>query len=368
MRATRGSGYGFFEGEAVPVTTGAVVGKKRFLYGYMEARTKAIDAAMTSAFWLIGHQQELDIYEQMGRPKLLEAITETHFKGTVHDWRPPAERPTRRFQYSQEVPYRVADEFHVYGAEWGPDYLKVYLDGEEIYHVTQADVGTDWVLNNPMEIWFDSEIFYWLGLPDAQELPGTYEIDYLRIWQRPSDNLLREHQAFFGFEGPILFQDQPRPMNLKPEDTETNAYQKFWQIDEASAANFAITDKRWKTGASSLKFTRKGQIEEVSVRSPNGSLQLPAGHYVFKVDAWLNDGLQPELLHLALPGANATVAPIELADAPRNTWTTLQVPFTLDRPTPTETALMLSIRGADIPPGAGDFYLDDVRIEAADPV
>ncbi len=57
-----------------------------------------------------------------------------------------------------------------------------------------------------MEIWFDSEVFYWLGLPHGEELPGTFEIDYLRIWQRPSDNLLREHQAFFGFEATILFQ------------------------------------------------------------------------------------------------------------------------------------------------------------------
>ncbi len=48
-----------------PVTTAGVITKKRFLNGYMEAKTKTGNAAITGAFWAIGYEQELDVFEQM---------------------------------------------------------------------------------------------------------------------------------------------------------------------------------------------------------------------------------------------------------------------------------------------------------------
>ncbi len=41
-----------------------------------------------------------------------------------------------------------------------------------------------------MEVWFDSEIFKWLGLPIKKSCLLDFEIEYLRVWQKPSDNLL----------------------------------------------------------------------------------------------------------------------------------------------------------------------------------
>lgn len=226
-----GKDYAEYEGQKVPVTTAAVVGNKRFLNGYMEVRTKAADAAMTSSFWAIGYQQELDVYEQMGRPTgegPLDIAGNT-LKASIHDWQPPAQRPTRKFGHKTKLDFNVADDFHVYGAEWGEDYIKFYLNGELISETTQEEVGEHWVLTNPMEIWLDSEIFVWLGLPTPEQLPATYEIDYVRVWQQPHPNLL--DRAFYGFEGPILFEENPRPLKLVPENSENNDYQKFWAID-----------------------------------------------------------------------------------------------------------------------------------------
>ncbi|MEO0332021.1 MAG: family 16 glycosylhydrolase, partial [Bacteroidota bacterium] len=178
-----GDPYGHFKGKDIPVTTAGVVTKKRFLNGYMEVKSKAGDAAITAAFWAIGYEQELDIYEQMGAPKIDGYIKANTVRTAVHDWSPPAVRPTRVFGYDEQgLPYRTADEFHVYGAEWGRNYLKVYRDGKLTYHITQDELGTDWVLNNPMEIWLDSEAFNWLGLPHKEELPVDFEIEYLRVW------------------------------------------------------------------------------------------------------------------------------------------------------------------------------------------
>ncbi|MEQ8837131.1 MAG: hypothetical protein RID07_10050, partial [Lacipirellulaceae bacterium] len=65
-----GNDYAIHNVKTIPVTTAGVITRKRFLNGYMEARTKAGNAAMTSSFWCIGYESELDVYEQMGKPKI----------------------------------------------------------------------------------------------------------------------------------------------------------------------------------------------------------------------------------------------------------------------------------------------------------
>jgi hypothetical protein len=59
-----------------------------------------------------------------------------------------------------------------------------------------------------LESWFDSEVFVWLGLPDKEELPVDYEVEYLRVWQKPQPNLL--DRAFYGFEGPVSIDGESR--------------------------------------------------------------------------------------------------------------------------------------------------------------
>ncbi len=48
------------------ITTAGVICQKKFLYGYMEIKCRAGDAAMTSSFWTTGYHSELDMFEQMG--------------------------------------------------------------------------------------------------------------------------------------------------------------------------------------------------------------------------------------------------------------------------------------------------------------
>ncbi len=197
--------------KVAPVTTAGVITRKRFLYGYMETRSKAGNAAMTSSFWTIGHQSELDIYEQMGNPKMGTHTMENDFLFTMHDWRPGRFQAevgnNKTFTHKHKLPFRVADDFHVYACDWGPEHLKFYLDGKLIHETTKQAVGDGWVLTNPMEIWFDSEIFRWMGYPDKDELPVDYEVDYVRVWQKPDSNLL--DRGFYGFEGPLLYQNIP---------------------------------------------------------------------------------------------------------------------------------------------------------------
>lgn len=359
--------YGIFEGKPLPVTTAGVITKKRFLNGYMEVKSKAGNAAITAAFWGIGYEQELDIFEQMGNPKTKDGdITDTGTKSTIHDWSPPAERPTWAYKTKDnKLPFRVADDFHVYGAEWGEDYLKLFLDGKLIDEVTQDELGTDWVLNNPMEIWLDSEIFKWLGLPDEKELPVDFEIEYLRLWQKSTDNLLA--RQFYGFEGPILFEENARPLKLLPESSIPDTYQKFWIIDSLSAKYFKINKGKYFKGVNSLEFSGFGkneklETEKVVAISPEGAINVSAGAHQLSFKIWLDQGRAVEKLYLSFENPKLEI-PIDLEGLERRKWLTIEKTISKETASAKNDQFKIEVRKEDVPAiKAAKFYLDDIKI------
>lgn len=362
-----GEPYGVFEGEPLPITTAGVITKKRFLNGYMEVKSKVGNAAITGAFWAIGYEQELDIYELMGNPKVKDGdIRETGIKSTIHDWSPPATRPTWAYKYKDNnLPFRVADDFHVFGAEWGEDYLKLYLDGQLVDEITQDELGTDWVLNNPMEIWLDSEVFKWLGVPHEEELPVDFEIEYVRLWQKPNDNLL--DRTFYGFEGPILYEDKPRPLTLVPESSVPDDYQKFWLIDTASANYFVINEGDYATGVNSLEFTGFGkneklETEKVVALSPEGAVNIPAGEYNLSLKIWLEQGRAVKRIFLAFEDPQLEI-PIDLSGLPRREWVTIETKMTKTGASSAKDQFRIEIRQEDVPKiKAAKLYIDDIAI------
>lgn len=165
------------------ITTAAVISKKMFTYGYMEIKCKAADASVTSAFWALGSGAELDVFEFSGHPSMPnKEHLHKEFWSSIHDWGNKKGKSvwTNRLQ----LPWRVADDFHVYACEWDKNYLKFYADGQLIHAVTKEEVGEGWVINNPMSIWLDSEVFPWHGAPAKTDLPVDYEIEYVRLWQK----------------------------------------------------------------------------------------------------------------------------------------------------------------------------------------
>lgn len=357
-----GNTYRVHDGKDFPVTTAGVITRKRFLNGYMEVKSKSGDAAMTSSFWAIGYESELDIYETMGRPNAGDDIKDNSVKMSVHDWQPPAKRPTRRFGYKKQMPFRVADDYHVYGCEWGEDYIKCFIDGELVYETTQKKEGKNWVLTNPMEVWLDSEIFVWLGLPNKEELPVDFEVEYLRVWQKPNSNLL--DRAFFSFEGPYLFQDQTRPLTLVPENSENNDYQKFWEISEESSENLAVVrHEKSSKGTRSLKFAQKGALvaEQVSVKSPNGTVNLESGDYVLSLDIWVDANNKAKSLTAALADPQTEVK-FDIPTRPIGEWVTLTKKISRSESSSEKDHLTLSLQKQDCPDGDSWFYIDNISI------
>ena len=199
-----GNKLGVYQGVSKPITTAAVISKKQFKYGYMEIRSKSANAEVTSSFWTTGPgpglsgASELDMFEMFGGHKT-SANWKKRLKFNMISWdntnkykqgvSGPGQTHTRNIQADKNT----ADGFHVYGFDWTPEYIKVYIDGVlhkdgTILKSVLTDNGNDpdrWVTDVPYWVWFDSETFPWLGLPDQSDLitPAEYQIDYIRIWQ-----------------------------------------------------------------------------------------------------------------------------------------------------------------------------------------
>jgi hypothetical protein len=363
------SKYGVYKGEPMPVTTAGVITKKRFLNGYMEVKAKVGNAAITGAFWGIGYEQELDVFELMGNPKKEEKIKENSVLATAHDWSPPGTRPTDVFQHVEDVDFRVADDFHVYGAEWGEDFLKIFIDGKEVYHMTQDEVGTDWILNNPMEVWLDSEIFYWLGMPHKEELPVDFEIEYMRVWQKPSENVLAKDAAFYGFEGPILFEENPRPLIMGPTNSFNNNYQKFWSFDEESSKYLKIYEGHYASGVESLKFIGYGknqylEVDKVVVKSPEGALNISAGVYTLSIKIWLDQGRIPDSIYINLFNPKTELVFSGLKKLQRKQWVSVETTVSRTEASAENDGLEIEIRKENLPETkAAKFFIDDIAIK-----
>ncbi|WP_152287373.1 family 16 glycosylhydrolase [Flavicella marina] len=199
-------------GEPLPyenITTACFIGRKYFKYGYIEIRSKAADAEVTSGFWSMGKNLEFDFFEMYGdgRKKNKEHL-DSELWWSIRDWKKLRGKPS--YTERKNLGFRGADDFHVYGIDWSKDGIKYYVDGKLFSSVTAAQ-ATEWALKNrkiekgydgyvavnSISIWLDNEIFPWHGIPKSEEeltLNGTEEekrngrmdfsIDYVRVWQK----------------------------------------------------------------------------------------------------------------------------------------------------------------------------------------
>ena len=90
---------------------------------------------------------------------------------------------------SHRITPGAEDEFHVYALEWTPDYIRTYVDGKKLLDFPNDHAG------NPDTWPFDKAFGLKLNLAwggdwggyagvDEKALPATYQIDYVRVFQK----------------------------------------------------------------------------------------------------------------------------------------------------------------------------------------
>lgn len=168
-------------------TTAAVKSKTRVLYGYFELKCKPMDSRASSAFWFYAQDKdadksdtawwtEIDVFEICGRSAERDRV----YHMNVHVFVTPEEGKHHWSKAAKwQAPFRLADDFHVYALEWDGHAIKWYVDGQ----VVRTLENTHW--HQALHMNFDSETFpKWFGLPQQENLPSTFSIEYVRSWRK----------------------------------------------------------------------------------------------------------------------------------------------------------------------------------------
>ncbi|WP_026755329.1 family 16 glycosylhydrolase [Sediminibacter sp. Hel_I_10] len=163
-------------------------GKFQQKYGRFEARIRLpYGQGMWPAFWMLGDDSDGAEWPQIGEIDIMENRGQepTLITGSVHG-------PGYSAGNAESKSYTLNGDrfdtgFHVFGIEWGPDYINYYVDDVLYNQITPEDVSGEWVFNDrPFYMLLNLAIGGdFVGNPtDDTEFPQTMLIDYVRVYQK----------------------------------------------------------------------------------------------------------------------------------------------------------------------------------------
>ena len=177
-------------------------------YGRFEARIKLpAGSGLWPAFWLLGADCE-EVGERKdsnwplcGEIDIMEYRRKepTTIRGTVHGPGYSGLTPTGgQITKSYDLGERLDAGFHIFGIEWGPEYINFYVDDALYNQITPEDLEVtpanetgelgEWVFNKPYYIILNLAVggaFLENIPPDSDEIfPQTMLVDYVRVYKQ----------------------------------------------------------------------------------------------------------------------------------------------------------------------------------------
>ncbi len=163
-------------------------------YGYFEVEARALDFPIVTGWWLTGgsstYSREIDMLEcGSGVPG-----DEYKYNCNFHTNRTPTPTGVDTTHIadpeSYTLPWRMIDDYHIYGFEWDKDYCRIYIDGT-LYRQKATEsfkVAMRLMIGNEYNQWLTS-LTHINDAIDAGALPKTYNIRYVRAWRKPDTNV-----------------------------------------------------------------------------------------------------------------------------------------------------------------------------------
>lgn len=177
-----------FEGSSFTSARILTKGKFQKKYGRFEARIKLPwGQGIWPAFWMLGDDNNgADVWPNIGEIDIMEfrgqEPTITH--GSVHG---PGYSGGNAVTKSYDlVNDRFDTDFHIFGIEWGPNYINYYVDDVLYNQITPEDVNGDWVFND-REFYIIMNVAVggsFVGAPGPDVVyPQTMYVDYVRVYE-----------------------------------------------------------------------------------------------------------------------------------------------------------------------------------------
>lgn len=176
----------FFEGSQYTSARLKTQGLFEQQYGRFEARIwLPYGKGLWPAFWLLGNDCDVNEWPLCGEIDIMEYVGDrpTTVFGSVHG---PgyfgAQPETKEYTLLND---RFDTGFHIFGIEWGPNYINYYVDGDLYNQITPDDVEGTWVFDHPFYIIMNMAVGGLLpGSPNEDtEFPQTLVVDYVRVYQ-----------------------------------------------------------------------------------------------------------------------------------------------------------------------------------------
>ncbi len=167
-----------------------------WLYGRFEIRAK-IPTAKGSwpAIWLLGTNKEwplngeIDIMEYYLKDNIPSILANAAW-GTNERWVAKWNTSIHKFSNFIESDPEWEQKFHLWRMDWDKDYIRIYLDGYLLNEIDLKEtINPDGYnpFHHPQYIILNLAIGSNGGIPDKDQFPLIYEIDYIRIYQRNVD-------------------------------------------------------------------------------------------------------------------------------------------------------------------------------------
>ena len=179
-----------FEGSNYTSARLLTKGKFEQKYGRFEARIRLpYGQGIWPAFWLLGDDSNANVWPNIGEIDIMEyrGQNPTTVLGTVHGPGYSAgESISKSFTLEND---RFDTGFHVFGIEWGPEYINYYVDDVLYNQITPADVTGEWVFDHPFYIIINLAVGgSFVGSPNSETtFPQTMLVDYVRVYQNNSN-------------------------------------------------------------------------------------------------------------------------------------------------------------------------------------
>lgn len=187
-------------------------GKADWTYGRFEVRARAPEGqGAWAAAWMLPSEERYGAWAASGEIDILELVNqgaecksckggkENRVFGTIHyggEW------PRNKYKGKDAPRPASEDGFNVYAVEWQEGEIRWYVDGQLYSTLTQKDWGPKAMFSKlPKSAPFDQPFYLILNLAiggnlaeDTNEggvslegFPKTFEIDWVRVYQKPAD-------------------------------------------------------------------------------------------------------------------------------------------------------------------------------------
>lgn len=161
-------------------------GKLEQEYGRIEARIQLPwGKGLWPAFWMLGNNIDEVSWPQCGEIDIMEyrGQNPSTLIGSVHG-------PGYSGGESEGKEYVLANDrfdkgFHVFGVEWGPEYINYYVDDALYSQITPEDVDGEWVFDHPFCIILNVAVGgNFVGPPNVNTVfPQTMLVDWVRVYE-----------------------------------------------------------------------------------------------------------------------------------------------------------------------------------------